>query len=163
MPILKMKNPILLMIICSITLGCITLQQPLPGSLWGDWAFVKTGTITKNGNTSLYNYRNVCIRESDRLSFRSDKKLSLRWYDEKCMIYYYFIGEYRVENTNLIVNLADNKPYQDSPFPSITKYRIAQINNTTLKLEEILVNNNPRPIRGNANPEPRVFIFMRID
>ncbi|EGV42341.1 hypothetical protein BZARG_2561 [Bizionia argentinensis JUB59] len=160
---LKTKNIVLLITVCTMTLGCVTLQQPLPGSLWGDWAFVKTGTITTNGNERLFNYRHVCNKESDRLSFRSDKKMSLRWYDNTCMINYYFIGRYHVENNILIVDLEDNKSYQDNPFPPISKYRISQINQTTLKLEEITDSNRTRRIRTNTVQEPLVFIFMRID
>ena len=160
---LKLRNAILLVLVCSMTSGCVTLQQPLPGSLWGDWSFVKTGTITDNGNERLINYRNACYKESDRLSFRSDNKISLRWYDESCTINYYLIGKYHVENNILKVDLADNNSNQDSPFPPITKYRIAQINSTTLKLEEIPDAYSPNRGRAKESREPLVFIFMRID
>ena len=163
MTLSNIKYVILFLVFCSITWSCVTLQQPLPGSLLGDWAFVKTGTITENGSEQLFNYNHICSKESDRLSFRSDKKLSLCWYDESCMINYYFIGKYHVEGTILKVDLADSNPHQDSPFLPITKYRINQTSHNTLKLEEILDENRSRQRRGNRNQEPMVFIFMRID
>lgn len=159
----KLRNIFFLLLVCSMTSGCVTLQQPLPGSLWGDWAFVRTGTLTTSGNDRLVTYNNVCNTESDRLSFRSDKKLSLRWYDESCMINYYLIGRFHVEGNTLIVDLENSRPYQDSPFPPITKYRINQISYTTLKLEEIKDDSGPNRGRVNTRPEPLVFVFMRIE
>lgn len=163
---LKRRNTILLVVVYSMTWSCVTLQQPLPGSLWGDWSFARTGTFTDSGNDRLVNYNNVCNRESDRLSFRSDNKLSLQWYDEKCMIHYYFIGKYHVENNILKIDLADSSPYQDSPFPPSNQYKISQISHTTLKLEEIK-NADRHNVRNrgktNIGHEPLVLIFMRID
>lgn len=159
---LKVRNAILLLIICNITLGCVTLQQPLPGSLWGNWAFVKTGTIINGSNERLYNYRNVCNRDSDQLRFSSDHKMKLRWYDEQCAIQEYFVGRYHVEGNTLKIDLANNREYQDNPFPAITQYRIIQINSTTLKLEEIPnENRRKRHQRKPSGPEVLVFVFMK--
>ena len=89
--------------------------------------------------------------------------MSLRWYDEGCTIQEYLIGRYNVQNNILKVNLEDSSPYQDSPFPPITEYRIVQINSTTLKLEEI-----PADYRRNRDEvipgdESLVFVFMKLD
>lgn len=160
---LKLSSIILVLLVCYLTLGCITLQQPLPGSLWGNWTFIKIGTLTIMGNNRLTTYKNVCDKEPDRLHFSSDHKMSLRWYDENCMIHHYSIGRYHLDYKILNVDLADSSPYQDSPFPPITKYRIMQINATTLTLEEIP--NGDRSDRDRAKPgyEPLVFVFMRLD
>lgn len=160
---LKFGGAILVFFISLMTLSCVTLQQPLPGSLWGNWAFTQTGTLTIQGNSKLTNYRNVCDREPDRLHFSSDHKMTLRWYDESCMINEYFIGRYHVDGKILTVDLAKSRPYRDSPFPPITKYRIMLINDTTLKLEEIP--NGDRSSRDRAIPgqEPLIFVFMRLE
>lgn len=166
MKTLKARNAILVIFVCGLMISCATLQQPLPGSLWGDWSFVRTGTLIDSGNDRLINYNNVCYKESDRLSFSSDNKLSLRWYDESCMIHYYYIGQYHVENNTLKIDLAESIPFQDSPFPPITQFRISQISYTTLKLEEIPNDDNRNGRnrgRTNIGYEPLVFIFMRID
>ena len=155
---LKLRNVILLLLVCSMTLSCVTLQQPLPGSLWGNWAFVKTGTITNGANERLYNYNHLCYKESDRLHFSSDKKMTLRWYDERCSINHSMIGRYNVENGLLKVNLENSPSHQNSPFPPITEYRIIQINSTTLKLEEL-----PDTNRRNRNDEALVFVFMKVE
>jgi len=160
---LKLRRAILLLLICNMTLSCISLQQPLPGSLWGGWTFIKTGTIINNGNERLYNYNNVCYKESDRLRFSSDNKMSLRWYDEACTIQEYLIGRYQVQNNILKVDLAESRRYQDSPFPPIREYRIVQINSTTLKLVEIANDNRRNRGRGGAGNEPLVFVFMKLD
>lgn len=159
----KFKNIILLLFISNMLVSCVTLQQPLPGILWGNWAFVETGTIIDGSNQILYDYRNVCNRERDRLHFSSDNKMNLRWYDEGCIINQYLIGRYHVEHNTLKISLADSPPHRDSPFPLITEYRIIRINATTLKLEEI-----PNPNwRNRNNPksgyEALVFVFMRIE
>lgn len=160
----RLRNVILVLLVYNITSSCVTLQQPLPGSLWGNWAFVQTGTIINGSNQRLVNYRNVCYKESDRLHFSSDNKMSLRWYDESCMINHYSIGRYHVEGNTLEIDLADSRPYQDSPFPPIKEFRIIQINATTLKLEEI-----PNEFRRNrhqgksSGPEVLVYVFMRLD
>lgn len=160
---LKVRSITLVIIVCYITLGCITLQQPLPGSLWGNWAFVKTGTIINGSNERLYNYRNVCYRESDRLHFSSDHKMSLRWYDRTCAINHYFIGRYHVDGNTLKIDLSNNREYQDSPFPAITQYRIIQINSTTLKLEEIPDENRRKRHQGKpSGPEVLVFVFRKL-
>lgn len=150
-------------LVCLFFTSCVSLQQPLPGSLWGDWAFVQTGTTTHSGNEDLYNYSNVCKSKSDRLSFRSDSKISLRWYDESCMINYYFIGRYRVENNFLIIDLEKDRPHIDSLFPPITKYRIVQMNTTTLKLEEMRDASVSNRERTNTNHKALVFVFMKLD
>lgn len=160
---LKLRTAILVLFICHMTLSCVTLQQPLPGSLWGEWAFVKTGVLTINGNNRLDNYRNVCYREGDRLHFSSDNKMSLRWYDESCVPFHYSIGRYHVDYTILNVDLATNSPYRDSSFPPITKYRIMQINATTLKLEEIPDGDRLHRDRAKSGLEPLVFVFMKLD
>ena len=161
---LKLRNVVLLLLICNMTLGCVTLQQPLPGSLWGKWSFVKTGTIINGSNQRLYDYRNVCYKEGDRISFSSDNKMSLQWYDESCMINHYSIGRYHVEGNTLKVDLANNRRYQDSPFPPITEFRIIQINATTLKLEEIPNADRRQRHQGKSSgPEVLVFVFMRLD
>jgi hypothetical protein len=143
--------------------GCLPLQQPLPGSLWGSWTFEKTGILNKHSNSQLEDYRNICHRKGDRLHFSSDHKMTLRWYDESCMIHEYFIGRYHVEGKILNVDLAKSRRYRDSLFPPITKYRIMQINDTTLKLEEIP--HGDRSGRDRAKPgfEPLVFVFMNLD
>ena len=158
MKTLKLRNVILLLLVCNLTISCVSLQQPLPGSLWGNWAFVKTGTITNGANERLYNYNHLCYKESDRLHFSSDKKMTLRWYDDRCSINHSMIGRYYVENGLLKVNLEDSTPYQNSPFPPITEYRIIQINSTTLKLEEL-----PDTNRRNRNDEAMVFVFMKVE
>ncbi|PVW15385.1 hypothetical protein [Marixanthomonas spongiae] len=164
MKILKIKSIVLLIVVCNMMLGCVTLQQPLPGSLWGNWEFVKTGTISNGSNERLENYRNVCDSEPDRLHFSSDNKMSLRWYDESCAIHYYLIGRYHVEGNTLKVDLADSRPYQDSPFPPITEFRIIQINATTLKLEEIPSDYRRERHQGTSSgPEVLVFVFMRLE
>ncbi len=160
---LKLRDGILLFLICNMTLSCLTLQQPLPGSLWGSWSFITTGTITNNGNERLYNYRNVCYKESDRLRFSSDNKMSLRWYDEGCTIQEYLIGRYHVQNNILKVDLEDSRRYQDSPFPPITEYRIVQINSTTLKLVEIPNDYRRNRNRAKLGDAPLVFVFMKLD
>lgn len=145
-------------------MGCVTLQQPLPGSLWGNWSFVETGTIINGSNQKLYNYRNACYNERDRIHFSSDYKMTLRWYDESCMIHHYSIGRYTVEGNTLKVSLAKNSSYQDSPFPPITEYRIVQINATTLKLEEIPSEYIRQRHQGKpSGPEVKVFVFMKLD
>lgn len=145
-------------------MGCVTLQQPLPGSLWGDWAFTQTGTIINGSNQKLYDYRNVCDRNSDQLRFSSDNKMSLRWYDEHCAIKEYFIGRYNVEGSRLKVTLAKSSPYQDSPFPPITEYRIIRITPTTLTLEEIPDEYRRQKYQGKpSGPEVEVFVFTRVD
>ncbi|MCM4169394.1 hypothetical protein KCTC52924_00427 [Arenibacter antarcticus] len=159
---LKFRCLLLIMFIGSMTLSCITLQQPLPGSLWGNWTFIKTGTIINGSNEHLYDYRNVCYNESDRLHFSSDNKMSLRWYDENCMINHYSIGQYHVEGNTLKINLANSGPNQDSPFPPITEYRIIQINATTLKLEEIPDEYTHQRHQGKpSGPEVLVLVFMK--
>ena len=155
---LKLKTIILLALVCHITLSCVTLQQPFPGSLWGNWAFVQTGTIINGSNERLYNYNHLCYKESDRLHFSSDKKLTLRWYDERCGLNHSMIGRYHVDKGILKIDLEDPRPYQNSPFPPITEYRIIQINSTTLKLEEFLGYE-----RRTGNNEARVFVFMKVD
>lgn len=161
MKTLKIKTAILGLFVCVMLSGCVTLQQPLPGSLWGDWSFVKTGTLTIQGNNRLTNYRNVCDRESDRLHFTSDHKLSLRWYDRTCFPHYYLIGQYHVEGKILNIDLASSRRHRDRPFPPITKFRIMQINSTTLKLEEIPHGDRSDRDRAKRGQEPLVFVFMR--
>jgi len=163
MKTLQLRNALLLVLIYTMMGSCVTLQQPLPGSLWGSWTFEKTGILNKNGNSQLEDYRNICARAGDRLHFSSDRKMTLRWYDESCMIHEYFIGRYHLEGKILNVDLAESHPFQDSPFPPITKYRIMQINDTTLKLEEIP--HGDRSGRDRAKPgfEPLVFVFMNLD
>ena len=161
---LKFRSILLVVFISIMTLSCLTLQQPLPGSLWGNWAFVRTGTIINGSNERLYDYRNVCYKEGDRLHFSSDHKMSLRWYDESCMIHHYSIGRYHVEGNTLKIDLADSSPYQDRPFPTISEFRIIQINATTLKLEEIPVAERRDRYQGTSSgPEVLVFVFMRLD
>ncbi|MGO3183268.1 MAG: hypothetical protein ACTIJ9_10580 [Aequorivita sp.] len=160
---LKARNAFLLVFVCNIMSGCITLQQPLPGSLWGSWAFEKTGILNKQSNHQLEDYRNICGKEADRLHFSSDHKMKLRWYDESCMIHEYLIGRYHVEGKILSVDLAKSRRYQDSPFPPITKYRIMQINDTTLELEEIPHGDRSGRDRAKTGFEPLVFVFMRMD
>ncbi|AFL81564.1 hypothetical protein Aeqsu_2101 [Aequorivita sublithincola DSM 14238] len=159
----KLKSVILLVLVCYITFGCVTLQQPLPGILWGSWAFEKTGFLNKHSNPELVDYQNICTRESDRLHFSSDGKMKLRWYDESCIINEYLIGRYHVEGNLLYVDLAKSPRFQDSPFPPITKYRIMQINDTTLELEEIPNGDRSGRDRAKRGFEPLVFDFMRID
>lgn len=161
---IKFRSIILLVLISGMTMSCVTLQQPLPGSLWGNWAFVKTGTIINGSNQRLYDYRNVCYKEGDRLHFSSDRKMSLRWYDESCTIHHYSIGRYHVEGNTLKIDLADSRPYQDSPFPPISEFRIIQINATTLKLEEIPDAYTRERYQGTSSgPEVLVYVFMRMD
>lgn len=161
---LKLRSILLAVIISSMTMSCVTLQQPLPGSLWGNWAFERTGSIINGSNERLYDYRNVCYKEGDRLHFSSDHKMSLRWYDESCMIHHYSIGRYHVEGNTLKIDLADSSPYQDRPFPPISEFRIIQINATTLKLEEIPVAERRDRYQGTSSgPEVLVFVFMRLD
>lgn len=155
---IKLRNVIFLVLLCNLILSCVTLQQPLPGSLWGNWAFVKTGTIVNGANERLYNYNNLCYKESDRLHFSSDKKMTLRWYDERCGINHIMIGRYYVENGLLKVNLENRAPSQNSPLPPITEYRIIQINSTTLKLEEL-----PGTYRPHRKDEAMVFVFMKVE
>ncbi|WP_157417985.1 hypothetical protein [Aequorivita capsosiphonis] len=88
-----LKNAVLVVLIYTVTSSCVTLQQPLPRSLWGNWAFVQTGTIINGSNQHLENYRNVCSKKSDRLHFSSDNKISLRRYDEICIIHHYLLGD----------------------------------------------------------------------
>ena len=121
---LKLRNLVLLFFVGYMTLSCAPLQQPLPGSLWGNWAFVQTGTISNGSNERLYNYNHLCYKESDRLHFSSDKKLTLRWYDERCGINHSMIGKYHVDRGILKVDLEDPNPYRNSPFPPIKEYRI---------------------------------------
>jgi hypothetical protein len=163
MKILKLRNAFLLVFVCTTMGSCVTLQQSLPGSLWGSWTFEKTGILTNQGNNRLEDYRNICAREGDRLHFSSDRKMTLRWYDENCMIHEYFIGRYYVEAKILNVDLAKRRRYQDRPFPPITKYRIMQINDKTMELEEIP--NGDRSGRDRAKPgfEPLVFVFMKLN
>ncbi|WP_258455287.1 hypothetical protein [Aequorivita sp. CIP111184] len=159
-----MKNALLILILSNITMGCVTMQQPLPGSLWGDWAFIQTGTIINGSKQKLYDYRNECDRNSDQLRFSSDSKVSLRWYDEHCAIQEYLIGRYYVEGSRLKVNLAKSSPYQDSPFPPITEYRIIQITPTTLTLEEIPDEYKRQKYHGKpSGSELTVFIFSRVE
>lgn len=161
---LKLRIVILLLLVYTFTISCVTLQQPLPGSLWGNWAFVQTGTIINGSNERLVNYRNVCPKESDRLHFSSDNKMSLRWYDESCMIHHYSIGRYHVEGNTIKISLADPGPYRDSPFPPIEEFRIIRINETTLKLEEIPSESRRQKHQGKpSGPEVLVFVFMKMD
>lgn len=149
------------LLVCTMLMSCVTLKQPLPGSLWGEWAFVKTGTIIDGSNQKLYDYLNVCHRESDRLHFSSDHKISLRWYDERCTINYYLIGRYHVEHNTLKINLEPSRPYQDRPFPPITEYRIIQINATTLKLEELPNADWRNKNNTKSGYEAAVLVFMK--
>lgn len=160
---LKLRNIVCLLFICNIILSCGALQQPLPGSLWGNWTFIKIGSIINDANERLYDYRNACYKESDRIHFSSDKKLTLRWYDDSCDIHYSLIGKYQVENTILKVSLENRSAYQDRPLPPITEYRILQINSTTLKLEEIRDNYIPKRDEVNRGNEARVFVFMKME
>lgn len=164
MKYLKIKNIIILLFVSNMLMGCVTLQQPLPGSLWGNWAFVQTGTIINGSNEKLINYRNLCSTKADRLHFSSDNKMSLRWYDENCTINHYLIGSYQVEGNTLKVNLENSNPYQNSPLPPITAYRIIQINATTLKLEEIPDENRRQRHQGRrSGPEVMVFVFLKAE
>lgn len=163
MKYLKIKMAISVLFVCVMTSSCVTLQQPLPNSLWGSWAFEKTGFLNKHSNPELVDYRNICAREADRLHFSSDGKMKLRWYDESCMIQEYFIGRYHVEGKILNVELAESPRYQDSPFLPITKYRIMQINDTTLELEEIPYGDRSGRDRAKTGLEPLVFVFMRLE
>lgn len=160
---LKVRNLISLVLVCTMLMSCVVLQQPLPGSLWGDWAFIETGTIVDGSTQRLNGYINVCNRERDRLHFSSDHKMTLRWYDQDCMINYHLIGQYQVEHNTLKISLDDRYRYQDSPLPPITEYRIIQINATTLKLEEI-----PKADWRNRNNtrsgyEALVLVFMKLE
>ncbi|WP_310993528.1 lipocalin family protein [Aequorivita marina] len=160
----KLKMVVLLLLVYTFTSSCITLQQPLPGSLWGNWAFVQTGTIINGSNERLVNYRNVCHKEGDRLHFSSDNKMSLRWYDESCMIHHYSVGRYHVVGNTIKIDLADSRQYQDSPFPPIQEFRIIRINETTLKLEEIASESRRERHQGKpSGPEVLVFVFMKLD
>ncbi len=51
-------------------------------------SFGETGssTIINGTDQRLYNYHHLCYKEADRLHFSSDKKMTLRWYDERCSI-----------------------------------------------------------------------------
>lgn len=161
---MKLQLIVVIIVVGSMATSCVTRQQPLPGSLWGSWSFVKTGTIINGSNERLYNYTNVCNRESDRLRFSSDHKMSLRWYDESCAIREYAIGKYHVEGNTLKIDLANSSPYQDSPFPPITEFRIIQINNTTLKLEEIPDDYTREKHQGKpSGPEVLVMVFIKLD
>ncbi|MGO2358067.1 hypothetical protein [Mesonia sp.] len=163
MKIIQLRNTLLLVLVCTTMSGCITLQQPLPGSLWGSWTFEKTGFLNKQSNSQLENYQNICRRKGDRLHFSSDHKMKLRWYDESCMIHEYFIGRYHVDGKILNVDLAQSRRYQDRPFPPITKFRIMQINETTLKLEEIPQGDRSGRDRAKTGFEPLIFVFMKLD
>lgn len=161
MKCLNLRMVILLLLVCTMTLSCVTLQQPLPGSLWGNWAFVKTGTIINGSNERLFNYNNLCYKESDRIHFSSDKKMTLRWYDDRCSINHSLIGRYHVDRGILKVDLENSSPYRNSPFPPITEYRIIHINSTTLKLEEITDEYKRNLGKVSAGTEARVFVFMK--
>ncbi len=157
------KNVLLLSAVCIMLSSCVALQQPLPGSLWGSWTFEKTGFLNKQSNSQLVDYQNRCQGKGDRLHFSSDNKLKLRWYDESCMTHEYFIGYYEVEAKILTINLTQSSSLRDRPFPPITKFRIMQINETTLKLEEIPHGNRSRRDRRVAGLEPLIFVFMKLD
>ncbi|MGO2294744.1 MAG: hypothetical protein ACTH5N_04750 [Psychroflexus halocasei] len=163
MKTLKLGNTILLIIVCMMLESCITLQQPLPNSLWGNWTFEEAGFLNKQSNSQLEPYQNICHKEGDRLGFSSDHKMKLRWYDESCMIYEYFIGHYQVNGKILTVDLAESHSYQDRPFPPITKFRIMQIDATTLKLEEIPDGSRRNRDRARPGFEPLIFIFKKLD
>lgn len=161
---LKFTRFILMLLLCGLSVSCVTMQQPLPGSLWGNWAFVQTGTIVNGSNQKLYNYQNACYKQSDRLHFSSDHKMTLRWYDDSCTINHYSIGRYHVEGNTLKIDLEDRSAYQNSPFPPISEFRIIQINATTLKLEEIADPERRQRYQGTSSgPEVLVFVFMRVD
>ncbi len=157
------KNVLVLAIVCTMLSGCISLQQPLPGSIWGNWTFEKTGFLNKQSNSQLVDYQNKCSRAGDRLHFSSDNKIKLRWYDQSCMIHEYLIGHYEVEAKVLNINLAQSNSLRDRPFPPITKFRIFQINETTLKLEEIPYGNRSRRDRTKPGFEPLIFVFKKLD
>lgn len=162
MKYLKFRTALLILIIGSMTLSCATMKQPLPGSLWGNWTFEKTGTIINGSNQRLYDYRNACFKENDRLHFSSDHKMSLRWYDESCTINHHSIGQYHVEGNKLKINLENTRPYQDSPFPPITEFMIIQINETTLELEEIPDEYTRQRHQGKpSGPEVLVLVFKK--
>lgn len=161
---LRFKSLILIIILACTTSSCVSLQQPLPGSLWGNWEFVKMGTIINGSNERLSNYHHACYKEGDRIHFSSDHKISLRWYDDRCTIHHYSIGRYQVEGNTLKIDIEDNRPKRDRPFPPIEAFRIIQINATTLKLEEIPDNNRRlRHQRTPSGPEALVYIFMKIE
>lgn len=159
----QIRNVLLLVFVCAMMSSCITLQQPLPGSLWGSWTFEKTGFLNKQSNSQLEDYQNICRREGDRLSFSSDNKMKLRWYEEDCIINEYFIGRYHVDGKILNIDLSKRRRYQDRPFPPITKFRIMQINETTLKLEEIPHGTRSRRDRTRPGFEPLVFVLMKLE
>lgn len=159
----KIKNAILLLLVCTMLMSCASFQQPLPKSLWGSWAIEQTGTIINGSTQRLYDYINVCNSQSDRLRFSSDHKMNLRWYDEGCTINEYLIGRYHVEKNTLKIRLEDSHPYQDSPFPLITEYRIIQINTTTLKLEEIPNANWSNKANTKSDYEALVYIFKKLE
>ncbi|SHF57610.1 hypothetical protein SAMN05444483_101647 [Salegentibacter echinorum] len=89
--------------------------------------------------------------------------MKLRWYDESCVIHEYLIGRYHVDGKILNIELSKLRRYQDRPFPPITKFRIMQINETTLKLEEIPQGTRSRRDRAKPGFEPFVFVFMKLD
>ena len=159
----KLRNAFLLVLVFFMLMSCASIKQPLPGSLWGDWTFVKTGTIINGMSQHLDNYKNVCSRESDRLRFSSDHKMNLRWYDESCTINEYLIGRYHVEHNTLKISLAESRPYQDSPFPLITEYRIIQISPTTLQLEELPDADWRNQDNTKSGYEALVFVFTRLE
>ena len=167
MNILKSGSIILVVFVCSMMLSCITLkqspQEQLPRSLWGEWTFVKSGTLTINGTHKLQDYKNVCGTEGDRINFSSDHKMSLRWFDRVCAMHQYLIGQYHLEGKILYVDLAKSRPYQDRLFPPITKFRIMQITATTLELEEIPHGSRRSRDRAKPGHEPLVFVFMKQD
>lgn len=148
-------NLLVLISFSFVLIGC-TIQQPLPNSLYGEWTFIKTGIRIDSGNERLHDYINPCYKENDRIHFSSDKKMTLRWYDPNCGFHYNAIGRYSIVGNSIMLELSNEDPYQNNPFPPVTEFRIIYINDTTLKLEEI-------PNENNTSGEAVVFVFLKYD
>ncbi|NLO69981.1 MAG: hypothetical protein GX102_03355 [Porphyromonadaceae bacterium] len=144
--------------------GVLYFQQPLPGSLWGEWAIDRTGPAEDGSQT--YRFWNECEKYDDVLHFSSDRKMTFRWRDDRCTMYYAFLGKYTVDKENHIMHVElDKTPNRDEhPFPPITQFKIEIINETTLQLKEMEreKSSRVRSDRGSESTRAIRFVLRRV-
>lgn len=143
--------------------GVVRIQQPLPGSLWGNWSVERLG-FEERTNIKEYPYVRACYNKDDLIHFSSDKKITFRWHDAYCGMQYYFAGRYQVDDRTLLVNLEDPPYSQHLPFPFFARYQIVEINETTLELRVTDEENAPPSGRSYEHREdfPRLIVLRKV-